>query len=163
MIVLNYLDLIALQSFIVNTPNLVSEIITRKKNRHICNTIWPGHVSLLSCYLHDCINCHGGCRRMHLLYYCINSLRTHFLVNIGISMHMFSSWYTHSWLYIWPLYGIHNIHVCHSLSPLSLFVFCVAYVRTSYSLRWLGFPLHMLFGWSVCQFFNVNLHVCSLK
>lgn len=97
----------------------------KKYDRHICNGIQPGHVFVLSCYLHDflivledvtaCTNWISASFYIPLFsqYGNINAHVCFVFLFLGICIHGCSS------------HCIHNRNVCHSLTLVGLF--CVSY------------------------------------
>lgn len=61
------------------------------------------------------LNCLGGCHSMHLLYFCVISFHTNFLVNMGISMHMFLC-LVNAFMVVHLTFVWHTWHTCMSQS-----------------------------------------------
>lgn len=90
--------------------------------------------------------------------YCTSAssvLYTSFPVNISTRG---LSWYMPSWLYVWPLYGIHAVHVCPSPTLcllqlcLCLSVLCFIFEEFIFTIMACFFPLHSYFGWNFSPF-----------
>ena len=107
-------------------------------------------IVLLLAWFLDCLR---GCHRMHRLYLCGISFRTHFPVDMGNHCtYFFCVGKCIMVVHLTFLHGIHETHVCHSLSTLCLFLFCIAYLRSLCPWWWPVFPSHCIIWVKFCQY-----------